>query len=160
MTRTQALPKLQLKLHEFRRLCILKGIFPKEPPKFFKGVNKTYYLIKDIKFLSNEKLLSKFREIKAYQKKITKAQKKKQKFDANHLIENKPTYNLNHIIKERYPRFVDALQDIDDALCLIGIFADLPKYDLLKIKAEKVNLSKCLLREFYLYTAISHNIKK
>ena len=160
MTRTQALRKLQLKLHEFRRLCILKGIFPKEPPKFFKGVNKTYYLIKDIKFLSNEKLLSKFREIKAYQKKITKAQKKKQKFDANHLIENKPTYNLNHIIKERYPRFVDALQDIDDALCLIGIFANLPKYDLLKIKAEKVNLSKRLLREFYLYTAISQNIKK
>jgi len=160
MTRTQALRKLQLKLHEFRRLCILKGIFPKEPPKFFKGVNKTYYLIKDIKFLANEKLLSKFREIKAYQKKIIKAQKKKEKFDAQHLIENRPTYSLVHIIKERYPRFVDALQDIDDALCLIGIFANLPKYDLLKISAEKVNLSKRLLREFYLYTAISQNIQK
>ena len=122
MTRTQALRKLQLKLHEFRRLCILKGIFPKEPPKFFKGVNKTYYLNKDIKFLTNEKLLSKFREIKAYQKKKVKAQKKKQKYDAKHLIENKPTYSLIHIIKERYPRFIDALQDIDDALCLIGIF--------------------------------------
>jgi pescadillo protein len=96
MTRTQALRKLQLKLNEFRRLCILKGIFPKEPPKFFKGVNKTYYLIKDIKFLANEKLLSKFREIKAYQKKIVKAQKKKQKFDAQQLTENKPTYNLIH----------------------------------------------------------------
>ena len=93
-----------------------KGIFPKEPPKFFKGVNKTYYLIRDIKFLANEKLLSKFREIKAYQKKIVKATKKKQKFDAKHLIENKPTYNLVHIIKERYPRFIDALHDIDDAL--------------------------------------------
>lgn len=160
MTRTQALRKLQLKLNEFRRLCILKGIFPKEPPKFFKGVNKTYYLIKDIKFLANEKLLSKFREIKAYQKKIVKAQKKKEKFDAKLLIENKPTYNLIHIIKERYPRFVDALQDIDDALCLIGIFATLPKYDLLKISAEKVNLSKRLLREFYLYTAVSQNIQK
>jgi len=160
MTRTQALRKLQLKLNEFRRLCILKGIFPKEPPKFFKGVNKTYYLIKDIKFLANEKLLSKFREIKAYQKKIVKAQKKKEKFDAKLLIENKPTYNLIHIIKERYPRFVDALQDIDDALCLIGIFATLPKYDLLKISAEKVNLSKRLLREFYLYSAISQNIQK
>lgn len=160
MTRTQALRKLQLKLHEFRRLCILKGIFPKEPPKYFKGVNKTYYLIKDIKFLANEKLLSKFREIKAYQKKILRAKRKNQKFDAQHLIKNKPTYDLIHIIKERYPRFIDALQDIDDALCLIGIFATLPKYDLLKISPEKVNLSKRLLREFYLYTAVSQNIQR
>ena len=160
LTRTQSLRKLQLKLNEFRRLCILKGIFPKEPPKFFKGVNKTYYSKKDINFLANEKLLSKFREIKAYQKKILKAKRKDKKFDAKHLIENRPTYNLNHIIKERYPKFIDALQDIDDALCLIGIFANLPKYDLLKISAEKVNMSKRLLREFYLYNIISKSIKK
>ena len=160
LTRTQSLRKLQLKLNEFRRLCILKGIFPKEPPRFFKGVNKTYYLKKDINFLANEKLLNKFREIKTYQKKIRKAQKKSKKFDVQHLIENRPTYTLTHIIKERYPRFIDALQDIDDALCLICIFANLPKFDLLKISAEKVNMSKRLLREFYLYTSINKNIKK
>ena len=160
LTRTQSLRKLQLKLHEFRRLCILKGIFPKEPPKFFKGVNKTYYLKKDINFLANEKLLNKFREIKTYQKKIKKAQKKSTKFNVNRLIENRPTYTLTHIIKERYPRFIDALQDVDDALCLIGIFANLPKFDLLKISAETVNMSKRLLREFYLYTSINKNIKK
>ena len=81
ITRTQALRKLQLKLNEFRRLCILKGIFPKEPNRYFKGVNKTYYSLKDIRFLANEKLINKFREIKAYSKKITKARKKNEKFD-------------------------------------------------------------------------------
>ena len=160
LTRTQSLRKLQLKLNEFRRLCILKGIFPKEPPKFFKGVNKTYYLKKDINFLANEKLLNKFREMKTYQRKIKKAQLMTKKYEANRLIENKPTYTLTHIIKERYPRFVDALQDVDDALCLIGIFANLPKFDLLKISNEKVNMAKRLLREFYLYTSINQNIKK
>lgn len=59
ITRSQALKKLQLSLREFRRLCILKGIFPKEPKKKFRGVNKTYYYLKDIKFLSHEKLLRK-----------------------------------------------------------------------------------------------------
>ena len=160
ITRTQALRKLQLKLNEFRRLCILKGIFPKEPNRYFKGVNKTYYSLKDIRFLANEKLINKFREIKAYSKKITKARKKNEKFDEKKLIENRPKYTLDHIIKERYPKFSDALNDLDDALCLIGIFSNLPKYDLLKISPEKVLMSQKLLREFYLYISIAQNFKK
>jgi pescadillo protein len=160
ITRNQALRKLQLRLKDFRHLCILKGIFPKEPKKYFKGVNKTYYSLKDIKFLSNEKILQKFREIKAYEKKILKARKKHETFDEKRLISKKPTYTIDHIIRERYPHFIDALNDVEDALCLLSIFANLPKYDVIKISPDKVANAQRLLREFYLYIAVAQTFKK
>lgn len=52
-----------------RRLCILKGIYPHEP-KHKKKVNKgstaprTFYLLKDIRFLLHEPIVGKFREYK------------------------------------------------------------------------------------------------
>jgi pescadillo protein len=141
-------------------LCILKGIFPKDPKKKFKGINKTYYYLKDIQFLSHEKLLQKFRDLQTYEKKIKKARAKKEKYDENKLKENKPKYSIDHILKERYPRFNDAVNDLDDALCLITLFSTLPKHELLNIKPEIVQMCQRLKKEFYLYCAISQNFKK
>jgi len=108
MTRAQALKKLQLNLKDFRRLCILKGIYPREPSnrkKAQKGKldgKKTLYFVKDIRFLMHEPLIWKFRDFKVFMRKIKTAMEKGDKETALRLKDNKPALQLDHLVKERY----------------------------------------------------------
>lgn len=155
LTRSKAIRKLQLSLKDFRRLSILKGVYPREPKKKFEGTNKTYYHIKDIKILMHDKLLTKFREIKSHLKKHKKLLGKKEKKLAEDHDEKKPTYTLSHIIKERYPTFLDALRDLDDALCLISLFANLPQHQTLEIKKKDIDTCNILIKQFMLYCTVT-----
>ncbi|KAI0230289.1 mRNA-binding ribosome synthesis protein nop7 [Massospora cicadina] len=131
ITRNKAVKKLQVSLFDFRRLCILKGIHPHEPSnkkKANKGSTaaRTFYYAKDIALLGHEPVLEKLRERRAFYKKIKRALSKKQTNYAEDLKSRAPNYTLDHLVKERYPTFVDALRDIDDALSMVFLFATLP----------------------------------
>ena len=160
ITRNKALNRLQIKLPEFRRLCILKGIHPREPKKKSEGHNKTYYHVKDIAFLAHEPLLNKSRELKAYEKKIVKARAKKNPDLAERLLKNRPVWRLDHLVKERYPSFVDALRDLDDSLTMLHLFATLPADNAHKISVEHIRTARQLSLEWQAYVIRSRCLLK
>eukprot|EP01087_Luapelamoeba_hula_P010535 TRINITY_DN278_c0_g1_i2.p1 TRINITY_DN278_c0_g1~~TRINITY_DN278_c0_g1_i2.p1 ORF type:complete len:674 (+),score=172.67 TRINITY_DN278_c0_g1_i2:121-2142(+) len=158
MTRSHAIKRLQVTLQDFRKLCILKGIFPRDPKKKLEGKNKTYYLTKDIAFLMHDPLLEKFRAKKSLRKKIRRA-KGRQELDAvKRLEQNHPLMKLDHIIKERYPTFTDALRDMDDALCMVHLFARMPQT--IKVPGKKTKRCARLANEFQNFVMVTHALRK
>ncbi|XP_076232325.1 pescadillo homolog isoform X2 [Calliopsis andreniformis] len=131
MTRKAALNKLQLSLNDFRRLCILKGIYPREPrnrkraQKGDPGI-KILYHKKDIQFLLHEPIIWKLRDYKVFNKKVSRARTLREFSDLKRYLRNHPTLKLDHIVKERYPTFIDALRDLDDCLTLCFLFSTFP----------------------------------
>jgi pescadillo protein len=127
--RTQAIKKLQITLAQFRRLCILKGVYPVEPKN--KKVKKkstllqTFYYKKDIQYLLHEPILQTLREEQIYKRKLNKAIHKKESDKILILKDNKPIFKLDHLVKERYPSFDDALKDLDDSLSMVALFTTL-----------------------------------
>ena len=164
ITRTQAVRKLQITLPDFRRLCIFKGIYPREP-RNLKKANKsathstTFYYTKDIQYLLHEPLLAKFREQKALSKKIARSLGRNEVQDAARLEKyGMPKIKLDHIVRERYPTFIDALRDLDDALSLLFLFANLPSTATVPPKA----ISRCqrLCHEFEHYLIATNSLRK
>lgn len=163
ITRNKARKKLQLSLPDFRRLCILKGIYPHEP-KHKKKVNKgstaprTFYLLKDIRFLLHEPIVRKFRDYKVFVRKLKRAYGKTEWSAVERLKENKPTYKLDHIIKERYPSFIDALRDSDDALCMCFLFSTFARTG--KCHVQTIQLCRRLAVEWMNYVIAARALRK
>ncbi|KAL9616292.1 MAG: hypothetical protein Q9160_008832 [Pyrenula sp. 1 TL-2023] len=164
ITRTQAVRKLQISLPDFRRLCIFKGIYPREPRDKKKASKSstpstTFYYTKDIQYLLHEPLLQKFRDQKTLSKKIARSLGRNEVGDAVRLEKHHtPRISLDHIIRERYPTFVDALRELDDALSLLFLFASLPSTTTVPTKV----VSRCqrLCHEFEHYLITSHSLQK
>ncbi|KAL4636112.1 hypothetical protein GN956_G13247 [Arapaima gigas] len=163
ISRNKARKKLSLSLADFRRLCILKGIYPHEP-KHKKKVNKgstaprTFYLLKDIRFLLHEPIVAKFRDYKVFVRKLRKAYGKGEWADVQRVRENKPVYKLDHIVKERYPTFIDAIRDADDALSMCFLFSTFPRTG--KCHVQTIQLCRRLCVEWMNYIITSRSLKK
>ncbi|KAI4088674.1 MAG: hypothetical protein LQ344_005912 [Seirophora lacunosa] len=164
ITRTQAVRKLQISLPDFRRLCIYKGIYPREPRNKKKASktstpSTTFYYTKDIQYLLHEPILDKFREHKALAKKIARSLGRGEVGDAARLEKTaKPRITLDHIIKQRYPTFVDALRDLDDALSLLFLFANLPSTS--TVPPKTIDLCQRLCLEFEHYLITTHSLRR
>ncbi|PWY86082.1 hypothetical protein BO70DRAFT_334096 [Aspergillus heteromorphus CBS 117.55] len=164
ITRTQAVRKLQISLPDFRRLCIFKGIYPREPRNKKKASktstpNTTFYYTKDIQFLLHEPLLRKFRDQKSVAKKIARSLGRGDVGDASRFEKNHaPQLTLDHIIKERYPTFVDALRDLDDALSLLFLFASLPSSA--HVPPKTIALCQRVTHEFLHYLITTNSLRK
>lgn len=162
ISRRAALKKLQLSLRDFRRLCILKGIYPHEPAhkkKVNKGSteNRVWYYRKDINFLAHEPIINKFREYKVFLRKLNHYKAKKDQSKVKKLYANKPEYSLDRLVKERYPTFGSAIRDLDDALCLCFVFATLPHTRILK--EGLIDACRRLTAEFMHYVIEAHALR-
>jgi pescadillo protein len=160
MTRAQALAKLQVSLADFRRLCILKGIYPRDPKKKPAGMDKTYYHSKDILFLTHEPLLNKFFELKTFMKKFKRLMGRKEYNLATSLEDRKPKYTLHHLVRERFSTFDAAVRDLDDAVSMLALFQALSADQKRDIPAEAVAEASRLYQEFQLYVIRAQALRK
>ncbi|KXS11955.1 hypothetical protein M427DRAFT_35265 [Gonapodya prolifera JEL478] len=135
ISRTRAVKKLQVSLADFRKLCILKGVYPRAvPTAALKRMGastapRTYYYTKDIQYLLHEPLVAQFRRNKVYIRKIRQAANKGESDLVLASLEREwkmQEIGIEHIIKERYPTFSQALHDLPDALTLLHTFLRLP----------------------------------
>lgn len=143
---------------------MIKGIYPREPRNKKKASktstpNTTFYYTKDIQYLLHEPLLNKFRDQKALAKKIARSLGRGEVSDAARLEKtHAPKLTLDHVIKERYPTFIDALRDLDDALSLLFLFATLPSTT--HVPHKTIALCQRLCHEFQHYLITTNSLRK
>ncbi|XP_073825777.1 pescadillo homolog [Musca autumnalis] len=163
ITRRAALRKLQLSLNDFRRLCIIKGVYPREPKhrrRAQKGSSeiKILYHAKDIRFLLHEPIVWTLRDYKIFAKKTGRDRAIKDFRNLKRRLAQHPELKLDHIVKERYPTFIDAIKDLDDCLTLLFLFSTFPSLRL--IPREQSALCRRLTIEFLHYIIASKSLRK
>eukprot|EP00371_Babesia_bovis_P001231 XP_001609878.1 pescadillo N-terminus family protein [Babesia bovis T2Bo] len=171
ITRSQALKKLQVSLKDFQRLCILKGVYPRDLTSGYtltsKGINrkkikkdKIYYHINDVRYLAAGELLSKFRDISAHLKRYRRLVAREEFLDAKLAKKRTPRYSLKEIVKERCPALVNAVADLDDAVSTIAAVAALPADSKRGVDPKLTAACHLHLQHFLKYVSETRCLKK
>ena len=91
-------------------------------------------------------------------KKVRRSANRNEKDEARRKQPLAPKYTLHHLVRERYPRFADALGDLDDALCLVNLFACLPSDG--RVQAGITRKAQLLAAGWGAYCAATGSITK
>ncbi|CRG99953.1 pescadillo homolog, putative [Plasmodium relictum] len=167
LTKKNIIRKLYLNEDEFRKLCIFKGIYPKDykeiplkyRKKFYK--HKIFYTRNDYLKLSHEKIIQDFRKIKIFLRKYKKFKiVMEDEARSKNIVSNFPKYKLDHIIKERFPVLSYAVEQLDDSLSAVIAYSLLPSNEKLGIKNNLVKLCEDLKNHFHYYIYKTKKIKK
>jgi pescadillo protein len=106
----------------------------------------------------HDPIVTVMRHQKTQLKRITKARGKKDSLHATRLRQAMPSYRLDHVVRERYPTFTDALRDLDDALCMVHLFAVHAAFG--KLHADAVADCQRLVLEWQAYCVRSGALVK
>jgi pescadillo protein len=110
--------------------------------------------------LSLDPVIEKLRAQKVYMRKYKRAKAKGDIGKIKYLSKHKPILSLTHLVRERYPDFLDALRDLDDPLSMLALFTIFPTHKEFGLSPEKVEACTKLLKHFELYVIQSNSLKK
>ena len=135
---------------EFRRLCILRGVYPREMPKEENSPFAAFHK-KDIAMINNDPMTWWIREHDTW---LKNAKRRLHRGEQYGMPEPKAPYA--ELIASRYPTPLDAIHELDDALTVVALFAQLSGSDL--IPSERITKCRKLLAEFHYYVARTRSL--
>jgi len=163
INRNQAIRRMNLNIQQFRKMCIMKGIHPVEPglKRIRKQSSRTWYFLKDINFMRRDEILGWFDDYRMYKKKKAYLIGVRKNAELAVLKQNKPTLNVEHYVRERYPTLQDAVNDLDDALSLVCLFVEM-QYGVTAKIMKKKQFKECirLKSEWMAYVTETHALRK
>lgn len=106
----------------------------------------------------HEKLVWTLRDMKIMNRRIKYAESIKDKGLKRMRLNKYPELKLDHVVRERYPTFIDAIKDLDDCLTLLFLFSTFPA--LKSVTRTQTALCRRLTIEFMHYVIDAKALRK